>query len=111
MPKEKLKRDLYEKCWGCDGTRKLTKPVHIDETRTRHRNAQPGEECPLCEDGYCKIGVSVGQMERLVEKAQRVPEMLAALEGVVRVADRATVEFDAARAAIAKARGEPCPPT
>ncbi len=34
------------------------------------------------------------------------PELLSALEGVLRVADRATVEFDAARAAIAKARGE-----
>lgn len=34
------------------------------------------------------------------------PDLLAALEGVLRVADRKTVEFDAARAAIAKARGE-----
>ncbi|MGE8630408.1 hypothetical protein [Achromobacter denitrificans] len=34
------------------------------------------------------------------------PCLLAALEGVLRVADRATVEFDAARAAIAKAKGE-----
>jgi hypothetical protein len=33
------------------------------------------------------------------------PDMFAALEGVLRVADRATVEFDAARAALAKARG------
>lgn len=33
------------------------------------------------------------------------PDLLAALEGVVRVADRKTVEFDAARAAIRKARG------
>lgn len=33
------------------------------------------------------------------------PDLLAALEGVVRVADRKTVEFDAARAAIAKAKG------
>lgn len=32
-------------------------------------------------------------------------EMLAALKGVVAVADRRTVEFDAARAAIAKAEG------
>lgn len=31
------------------------------------------------------------------------PDLLQALKGVVRVADRATVEFDAARAAIAKA--------
>ena len=34
------------------------------------------------------------------------PEMLAALEGVLRVADRQTDEFDAARDAIAKAKGE-----
>lgn len=34
-----------------------------------------------------------------------VPEMLEALKGVVRVADRKTVEFDAARAAIARAEG------
>lgn len=33
-----------------------------------------------------------------------IVEMLAALEGVVRVADRKTVEFDAAHAAIAKAK-------
>lgn len=34
------------------------------------------------------------------------PELLAALEAVVRVADRATDEFEMARAAIAKAKGE-----
>jgi hypothetical protein len=33
------------------------------------------------------------------------PDLLDALKGVVRVADRATVEFDAARAAIIKAEG------
>lgn len=40
---------------------------------------------------------------RLISAA---PDMLAALEAVVRVADRKTVEFDAARAAISKAKGE-----
>jgi len=34
------------------------------------------------------------------------PELLEALKAVVSVADRATVEFDMARAAIAKATGE-----
>lgn len=33
------------------------------------------------------------------------PELLEALKGVLRVADRKTVEFDAARSAIAKAEG------
>lgn len=35
------------------------------------------------------------------------PDLFAALEAVVAVADRKTVEFDMAHAAIAKARGEP----
>lgn len=35
------------------------------------------------------------------------PDLLEALKGVLRVADRATTEFDAARAAIAKAEGKP----
>ena len=35
------------------------------------------------------------------------PDLLEALKGVMRVADRATVEFDAARAAIAKAEATP----
>lgn len=41
------------------------------------------------------------------EAADLIEEMLAALQGVVRVADRKTTEFDAARVAIAKAS----PPT
>lgn len=34
------------------------------------------------------------------------PDLLAALEAVVRIADRKTDEFDAARAALASAKGE-----
>lgn len=34
------------------------------------------------------------------------PKLVKALEGVIRVADRATDEFDAARAALAAAKGE-----
>lgn len=45
--------------------------------------------------------------ERIDERDQLIAEMLAALKGVVRVADRATDEFDAARAAIAKAAQVP----
>jgi len=49
-------------------------------------------------------GVEVASANaRLIAAA---PELLEALEGVLQVADRATVEFDAARAAIAKARGQ-----
>ncbi len=39
------------------------------------------------------------------DRDELIEQMLAALRGVLRVADRATDEFDAARAAIAKATG------
>lgn len=44
-----------------------------------------------------------GANARLIAAA---PDLLAALQGVLRVADRKTDEFDAARAAIAKATGD-----
>lgn len=39
-------------------------------------------------------------------RAECFEDLVAALEGVIRVADRATDEFDKARAALAKAKGE-----
>lgn len=38
---------------------------------------------------------------------EAVPDLIKALEGVVRVADRDTVEFTAARAALTKAKAQP----
>jgi hypothetical protein len=49
--------------------------------------------------------VAAHEVSPFDERDELVAEMLAALKGVVRVADRATVEFDAARAVIAKAEG------
>lgn len=60
-------------------------------------------------DTWCTEGCELTE-ERMEANAMLMlaaPEMLAALEAVVSVADRATKEFDMARAAIAKARGEP----
>lgn len=57
----------------------------------------------LAEVRDCGSG-DVSANARLIAAA---PELLEALLAVVRVADRATVEFDMARAAIAKATGEP----
>lgn len=57
-----------------------------------------------------RIGIDDG-LPRAIELAANAhliasaPDLLEALIGVVKVADRATVEFDAARAAIAKAEG------
>lgn len=41
-----------------------------------------------------------------IKLMQAAPDLLAALQAVASVADRATVEFDMARAAISKATGE-----
>lgn len=46
------------------------------------------------------------EMESNARLIAAAPDLLAALEDVVRVADRDTVIFDVARAAIAKAKGE-----
>ena len=57
----------------------------------------------------CHTGEGRGTSEECEANARLIaaaPDLLAALVGVVRVADRATVEFDAARAAIAKATAQ-----
>lgn len=61
-------RELYEKCCGCHGTRKLVIPIHVDKTRKLSYNLPAGADCPLCEDGYCKIGMTVGQLDAILEK-------------------------------------------
>lgn len=53
---------------------------------------------------------TMGMMDEAEQQANArliaaAPDLLEALQAVVKVADRATVEFDAARAAIAKATG------
>ena len=48
---------------------------------------------------------TTGEIDANARLLAAAPDLLAALIGVVKVADRATVEFDAARAAIVKAEG------
>ena len=52
------------------------------------------------------IDAQVKARNELARRAACFDDLLEALKGVLRVADRATVEFDAARAVIAKATGE-----
>ncbi len=49
--------------------------------------------------------VPAHELQPFDDRDELIAEMLAALQGVVCVADRSTAEFDAARAAIAKATG------
>ena len=75
---------------------------------TRRPDGAPTFAC-LYADGI-RIGID-DRLPNAIELAANArliaaaPDLLAALIGVVKVADRATVEFDAARAAIAKAEG------
>jgi len=50
-------------------------------------------------------GVTATSRNANARLCSAAPDLLAALKAVVRIADRKTVEFDAARAAIAKAEG------
>jgi hypothetical protein len=61
--------------------------------------------CPgiIWGDEWQPIGAELLANARLIAAA---PDLYAALVAVVAVADRSTVEFDAARAALSLARGE-----
>lgn len=74
-----------------------------------------GKDVGICQQN--RAGLQLGFItssneERVSECAANAmiiaaaPDLLAALQAVVSVADRATVEFDMARAAISKATGE-----
>jgi GTPase Era involved in 16S rRNA processing len=56
-------------------------------------------------EGFAIPGISRPETRANRNLMSAAPEMLAALEAVLSVADRATVEFDLARTAIAKAKG------
>jgi hypothetical protein len=85
---------------GTPGPWKRDKYGHVVDERGRDINFRSMSS--LCS----------GSEERMAEAeanttlASAAPDLLAALQGVLRVADRATDEFDAARAAISKALGK-----
>ncbi len=56
---------------------------------------------------WLKAKINVALVARaLISQEARARKLVAALEGVIRVADRKTDEFDAARAALAEGRGK-----
>ena len=60
----------------------------------------------LCNKDYIVGGGSHSFSKANKSIIEAAPDLLEALEAVVRVADRDTVEFNMAHAAIAKAKGE-----
>lgn len=76
-----------------------------DMKQTVGRAVWAGIPGGLDEYRVCGVGMShvPGRMEANAALISAAPDLLNALIGVLRVADRKTDEFDAARAAIAKA--------
>ena len=93
--KGKVERDGK---WYCG----IHDPVAVKKKRDE-RNAVYAEER---KEAQSRIDARVKAEAEMARRAGCVDDLLDALQGVLRVADRATVEFDAARAAIAKAIGE-----
>lgn len=73
-------------------------PKVVEELRSARTAWLESHGVPISFE-FVRFAEAVGKAE------DSISEMLAALEGVLRVADRKTREFDAARAAIQKARG------
>jgi hypothetical protein len=71
---------------------------------TKYTTVFAGRNTHICH--MATVGLPPEEVEANINLIVAAPDLLAALEGVLRVADRQTAEFDAARAAIAKARGE-----
>jgi len=71
-----------------------------------HGNGTGSREWAVCPKGSLQ-GIAIWLTEADARLMAAAPDLLEALQGVLRVADRKTVEFDAARAAIAKALATP----
>jgi hypothetical protein len=80
-----------------------TKAVIANPKCVVHHNIEQAvEQCPLIIEAGI-LATITGLTPRQLEEQRQ--ELLEALKGIVRVADRKTVEFDKARAAIANAEG------
>lgn len=76
-------------------------------SRARHNNSLfVRESRNPCATAVARIGITHVDHDANARLIAAAPELYEALRGVLRVADRATVEFDAARAALAKADGD-----
>lgn len=87
--------------------------LHIDpELSPLEARDDDGRVLVVCEpqkgDGSIieQHAAAAARMAHIVRAANCHAKLVEALEGVIRVADRATVEFDAARAAVAEAKGQ-----
>lgn len=95
---------------GTDGWRTRYKPCSRKASVEREGKWYCGQHDPQAVADRKKTNESQWETEYQERQARyrlegAAPDLLAALKDVLRVADRKTVEFDAARAAIAKAEG------
>jgi hypothetical protein len=70
MPKKPEERLVYERCWGCDGTRKTKMAFNAGSPR----ELPTGSECPLCEDGYFETGLTMAQVDRWGQLARAIQD-------------------------------------
>lgn len=93
--KAKVERDGK---WYCG----IHDPEAVKQKRDKRNAAYEAE----LKETQARIDARAKAEAEMARRAGCFDDLLEALQGVLRVADRATVEFDAARAAIAKATGE-----
>jgi hypothetical protein len=77
---------------------RVTEPNNPEPTMNQQTSHVSEQWSKAVEDEHSMLA-------KKLRMAEAAPDLLAALQGVLRVADRQTIEFDAARAAIAKATG------
>lgn len=80
--------------------------TYVGNIRSQAEGASWTDICTQQSAIHVDGGIGIEEAKANARLIAAAPELLEALEGVVRVADRKTIEFDAAHAAIAKAKGE-----
>lgn len=83
-------------------------PVKVNHPGNNHYSIRDSEnnERAIVDASYAVTLASLERTEANARLISAAPELLEALKAVLSVADRKTVEFDKARAAIAKATGK-----
>lgn len=79
-----------------------------DAYHIRYISDAEGNQVAEVSSGFSHVHPDIFDQDTALANADLIeaaPELLAALEGILQIADRQTDEFDAARAAVAKAKG------
>lgn len=109
-----LASELYEKCPACKGTCLTKTSMMVDGLKlpsgaTVTGPLPAGIACPLCEKGYVKTGLTVGQVERFRAQLEILHKYVSLLCYAHGLRESATKALSEAKLNVLPCRGERAP--